>query len=393
MTSIAIIPLKNFNRIVYKAIKSPKFALQSFHRRFTSYLTYAFGNGYSAPPETISFFLTYKCNLRCMMCGQWGEQGIYKEYSPMDLRQKISLPSIKRVINEVAKFNPTITLFGGEPMLYDGWLEVLKEVKNKGLRCNIVTNGVLLAQYAEEMVTCGLDEIIFSLDGPQEIHDRIKRVKNTFHKTMEGFDKLKKIKNKYKKNKPFVTINSTINEYNYFCLEELPEIANRVEAYHINIHHLLFLHKKISDHHNEFFKKTFKSSSTDWYGFCAENLPNIDINFLLNQIKKIKRKKKNIGVSFYPNFSDQEIREYYSKWEFESKSYANRCLSPWMVAYIFPDGSVKPYHTMNYVTGNINNNLFLDIWNNRKYRKFRKIVKKIKKFPVCAKGCTELYRY
>jgi MoaA/NifB/PqqE/SkfB family radical SAM enzyme len=393
MKSLAIIPIKNLGRVMSKAIKSPGFAIHSFYRRFLSYLTYRFGNGYSAPPETISFFLTYKCNLRCKMCGQWGEHGVFKDYSRGVLNTHLSLDTIKEVLNDVRKFNPTITLFGGEPMLYDGWIDILREAKEKGMRCNMVTNAVFLSRYAEEVVRYGLDEIIFSLDGPREIHDRVRGVEGTFDRAMTGFKSLKEIKKKEGKDRPYVTVNSTINELNYDCLDEIVKIAEEIDAYHLNIHHLLFLDRDTCDRNNSFFKREFGEPSPDWYGFVWDKLPPVDVDLLLKDMDRIRGLKSKVQVSFYPNFTEEEIREYYTGWEFESKSYTNRCISPWMVAYIFPDGAVKPYHTMNYVPGNVNEQPFTRIWNNGRYRKFRRVLKKRKRFEVCSKGCTELYRY
>ncbi|MBI5682462.1 MAG: radical SAM protein [Deltaproteobacteria bacterium] len=393
MKNLSIIPTKNISRILHKAIKSPGFAIHSFYRRLLSYLTYRFGNGYSAPPETISFFLSYRCNLKCSMCGQWGEHGIYKDYAQDKLKQGLALGAIKKLMQEFSSFKPTITLFGGEPTLYKDWVSVVQIAKENGLRCNIVTNAVLLARYAGEMVKLGLDEIIFSLDGPRDIHDKIRGVKGTFDRAMEGFKLLKQFKKEQRKKKPLVTINATVNGDNYNRLSELIEIADEIGAYHLNIHHLLFLNKDICDRHNTFFKGTFGVSSPDWYGFVWAQLPQINPDILLQEFKKIRDIQSSAAVNFYPNFTDDEIKKYYTGWEFESESYSNRCLSPWMVAYIFPDGSVVPYHTMNYPMGNVNESSFNEIWNNARYRRFRQVLRKIKRFHVCSKGCTELYRY
>ncbi|MBI5326786.1 MAG: radical SAM protein [Deltaproteobacteria bacterium] len=393
MKSVSIVPLKNIGRIVRKAIQDPRFALHSFRRRFLSFLTYKFGSGYSAPPETVSLFLTYRCNLRCSMCGQWGEHGVFKDYTSSALNQHLSHETIRRLLREFKIFKPTITLFGGEPMLYKGWIDIVREAKENAMRCNMVTNAVLLSRYAEDMVKYEMDEIIFSLDGPRDVHDRIRGVAGTFDRAMDGFKLLRDIKFKQGKKKPFVTINATVNNYNYNCLSEIVDIADDVGAYHLNIHHLLFLNKAICERHNNFFKETFGVTSPDWFGFVRDTLPDIDVDTLLKQMRLIKQRQTGVSVSFYPNFTEEEIREYYTGWEFESKSYSNRCLSPWMVAYIFPDGSVVPYHTMNYNMGNVNVSSFMDIWNGVKYRKFRQVVKHIGKFAVCGKGCTELYRY
>jgi MoaA/NifB/PqqE/SkfB family radical SAM enzyme len=122
-------------------------------------------------------------------------------------------------------------------------------------------------------------------------------------------------------------------------------------------------------------------------------MPEIDIDFLVEKIKSVNSGHYRTNVSFYPNLSEAEIRQWYSRFEFESTSYKNRCLSLWLTAYIFPDGSVRPYHSMNYTPGNIRENKFTEIWNNVDYRNYRKYIKEHKRFAVCAKGCTEFFRY
>ncbi|MHB9027332.1 MAG: hypothetical protein ACYC9O_01035, partial [Candidatus Latescibacterota bacterium] len=58
-----------------KALHDPEYALHVMRRRFASWRAYRFGNGNAPFPETISLLLTHRCNLRCKMCGQWGENG------------------------------------------------------------------------------------------------------------------------------------------------------------------------------------------------------------------------------------------------------------------------------------------------------------------------------
>jgi MoaA/NifB/PqqE/SkfB family radical SAM enzyme len=124
-----------------------------------------------------------------------------------------------------------------------------------------------------------------------------------------------------------------------------------------------------------------------------KELPEMDPEIVVKSVREIEKKNSRVNVSVYPNYSEDEIRDYYSGFEFESTSYKNRCLSLWMTAYIMPDGAVRPYHTMNFSPGNVTKTPFNEIWNNKIYRNYRRLVKKRKRFPVCSKGCTELYRY
>ena len=70
----------------------------------------------------------------------------------------------------------------------------------------------------------------------------------------------------------------------------------------------------------------------------------------------------------------------------------SKCLSPWIVAYVFPDGDVRPCLNSTYSFGNIKNTKFSEIWNSVKAVEYRRALKKIGMMPVCRR-CTELYRY
>jgi MoaA/NifB/PqqE/SkfB family radical SAM enzyme len=385
-----MIPFRNIKRAFYKTLSEPQYGYQAFKRRFLSYLTYKFFNGYSSYPETISLFLTYRCNLRCKMCGQWGEGGVSRGYTESVLRQELSFEDIKGVIDDVKSFKPNITLFGGEPLLHKDWIKIVKYIKSAGLRCNIITNGILLSNNAHDIVNIGVDEIIFSLDGSRDTHDKIRGAKGVFNRAYEGLRKIKDLKIKNKK--PHINIASTIFEENYHELDKMVDIASSIGAKSITFHHLIFISKEIYKETEEIFNREFNSSILDWSGFIRENLPNIDIELLIDKIREVKNKKTEIDISFYPNFKEEEIRNYYSKFYFTPSSYKCRCISPWMVSYIFPDGSLREFHSVNYPLGNIKKERFKKIWNGDKYKNFRKMVKKIKKFSVCSR-CTEFYRY
>jgi radical SAM protein with 4Fe4S-binding SPASM domain len=109
-------------------------------------------------------------------------------------------------------------------------------------------------------------------------------------------------------------------------------------------------------------------------------------------LKRIKSKETDLDLSVYPNLTDDEIVKYYTTFDFLPDSYRRRCLSPWMVAYVFPDGSVRPCQSLNFIIGNIKEAGFKEIWNGKEALKFRNVLKKEGYFPVCPR-CTEFYRF
>lgn len=326
------------------------------------------------------------------MCGQWGEKGSSKNFHPEILKEELSVDIIRGIVNDVKCFKPNITLFGGEPLLHKDCLEIVSLIKQAGMRCNVITNGTLLERYAEQFVDIGLDEIIFSLDGPRDIHNEMRNAKGTFDMAYRGLKSVAIEKKKRGRDYPHVNISSTLFETNYRFLDDTLKVAEQLEAASITFHHLIFLNQEIYDMQNKIFQDNFNTTCYDWGGFVRDKLPEIDVKYLIDKINELKKRDSMVDVSFYPNFTSDEILRYYTDFSFVPSSYRCRCISPWMVAYIFPDGSVRPCQSLNYTSGNIKEETFRNIWNNEKQRRFREITKKNKIYPVCSR-CTELYRF
>ncbi|MBN2280622.1 MAG: radical SAM protein [Candidatus Marinimicrobia bacterium] len=388
-----MIPKRNILRAIKKSIHQPVYALENLIKRFQAQWYYWFAKGKSPMPETLSIFITYRCNLQCKMCGQWGEKGIFKTFDKSTLQHQLSIDEIHNIISDVKSARINITLFGGEPLINPDIIRIIQIIKKAGLRCNLITNGTLIHRYANELVESGLDEIIFSLDGPELVHDEIRGIPGTYQNALKGFQKLSEIKKNKNSQKPLININSTIFESNYQIFQDTIEASRPFNPDNLTFHHLLFLDNQRIPKFQEFFQSKFAQNPTDWQGFGCDQIPSIDPQIIINQMKKLSKIRYPFNISFYPNFNDEDIINWYSNFSFRSQSYKNRCKSLWMTAYIFPDGNVRPYHTMNYNIGNIRHNRFSEIWNNEKYQNYRKYIIKHKSFEICSKGCTEFFRY
>ena len=387
-----MIPRRNLARAFHKALGQPGYALRVFRQRLMSDLSYRLLAGKSAYPETLSLFLTYQCNLRCKMCGQWGEQGSSKGYDKDTLTAALSVDEVKALVDDVKGFKPNITLFGGEPLLYRGWQDVVTHVKQAGLRCNMISNCALLTKHAEEVLDVGVDEIILSLDGPEDIHDEVRGREGTFARVRDGLQALAAAKAARGVARPLVNVSSVVFENNYRVMDKTLSTAEGLGADSITFHHLIFINPEIYSRHCAFFSDKFGVSESDWQGFVRESLPEIDPEALLAKLAEVKSADTSVDVSVYPNLTDDEVRRYYREFNFLPTSYKRRCMSPWMVAYIFPDGTVRPCNSLCFVAGNLRENTFREIWNSPRYVDFRKTLKAERLFPACVR-CTEFYRF
>jgi radical SAM protein with 4Fe4S-binding SPASM domain len=384
-----MMPWKNFKRFSNKATKQPGYAARVLTKRAKAYFYYYFGQGKSSLPEAITLFLTHRCNLRCKMCGQWGESGVTKNMSRDLLGEELTFHEFEKFIDDVSVFRPNITLFGGEPLLYSHCLDLIKHIKNKKMHCLMITNGSLLNKFAEELIGAGLDELNLSLDGGKNLHDQIRGMPGLFERITNGLKEVNRIKKERGFVKPIINLQCTIIKDNYRRLDELLEVAKDVGADSLTFHNLIFLERDLIEK-QKFHDKLLGCSSSNWEGFVFK--PEIEPEVLYSKIREIMTRKHRFMIDFYPNFSLKGLKEYYENPAYLPSEYPAKCLSPWMTAYIFPNGEILPCLNFDYSYGNVKSDNFVRVWNGDSAIRYRKMLKDKGIFPVCVR-CTELYRY
>jgi Fe-coproporphyrin III synthase len=78
-----------------------------------------------------------------------------------------------------------VVLSGGEPLLNRELETICSFFRELGLRITLLTTGLLLQKKAD-IVASGVDDIIISIDGPPEVHDRIRRISGAFQAIHKG---------------------------------------------------------------------------------------------------------------------------------------------------------------------------------------------------------------
>ena len=118
-------------------------------------------DGFSRKIEYLRISLTDRCNLRCKYC--MPAEGVPKN-SHWDI---LTLEEILRVVRLISKLGiKKIRLTGGEPLIRRNLLLLIKEIRKIPAIENIAitTNGVLLADMAQDLYEAGIDQLNISLD-------------------------------------------------------------------------------------------------------------------------------------------------------------------------------------------------------------------------------------
>jgi MoaA/NifB/PqqE/SkfB family radical SAM enzyme len=122
-------------------------------------------------PWCASFELTHNCNARCHHCHR-GE------------RVAEALATPQKLLEVCRELRPLVAILsGGEPLLRPDLLEIVRTLKAGAgpLRVFLNTNGALLTRPRfDDLVDAGVDEVLVSLDYPDERHDAFRAVPGLF---------------------------------------------------------------------------------------------------------------------------------------------------------------------------------------------------------------------
>lgn len=129
--------------------------------------------------KALCIHIAHTCNLNCEYC--FASQGKYHGERAM-----MSLEVGKRALdflieNSGSRKNLEVDFFGGEPLMnFDvvkGMVEYARSIEkehNKNFRFTLTTNGVLIDDDVIEFANKEMSNVVLSLDGRKEVHDRFR---------------------------------------------------------------------------------------------------------------------------------------------------------------------------------------------------------------------------
>src|SRR5689334_14394719 len=111
--------------------------------------------------------LTLKCDLACRHCGS--RAGAER---PGELSLAESLDLVRQLADLGVR---EVTLIGGEVYLYEGWTDVVREIRRTGMQASLVTGGRhFTPERARAAREAGLQTVGVSIDGDPATHDRLR---------------------------------------------------------------------------------------------------------------------------------------------------------------------------------------------------------------------------
>jgi len=99
--------------------------------------------------------------------------------------RELGLEEVKAHLETIQRLQVRWVVFsGGEPLLHANVFNLSDLLREIGIRVTLLSTGLLLKPHAREVATRTNDTIL-SLDGPETIHNQIRRVKGAFAQLSE----------------------------------------------------------------------------------------------------------------------------------------------------------------------------------------------------------------
>jgi len=283
-------------------------------------------------PIKVNFIMTYACNYNCKYCDvkslQERQMNTLEIFGMIDTFRKLGMEQI--------------TFIGGEPLLRNDIGDIISYARKKGVLTLVSTNGSLIEEKINDLE--GLDIMAICLNGPKEVHDKI-RGKGSYDDVIKsiGIAKKKNIK---------VILNSIIYYTNKEYIDFILNFADK--------------NKVMVD-----FQAIFKSSLSN-AGEIAINklkLKRDDIKEIFSYIQK-KKKKSKVIINSMPYLDQMAKKGYFS---------VRRCSVFGKSCAVSPSG----------IVGNCYNNLYNNKHNNGNKKGWEIAFNNIEKpnCKICEDGC------
>jgi len=289
------------------------------------------------------------CNCRCIMCDIWkGNKNL----------KQLTEKNIEGLLTALKKFNTKLVLLsGGEALLHENLFLFCSLLKRNNIKIHLLTTGLTLQHHAENILK-NVDEIIISLDGPEQIHNAIRRIPTAYQKLREGVKHLKAINPKFR-----ITARSVVQKENFRKWRETIDSAkeigfNQISFLPADVSSYAFNREELWDESRQDEVRILKSDLPELKTIIEELIVNYSHDFANHYIAESPEKIRKIYAYYAAIYS---INQFPYK----------QCNAPWVSTVIEADGTVR-HCFFHESMGNIHDESVENIINNSKAINFRK---------------------
>ena len=260
----------------------------------------------------------------------------------------------------------------------------------------MITNGGRLEALARELVEIGIDSTAISIDGPPDVHNRIRGQSDSFEKAAAGVRAVARWQKELKRALPFQIAILPVTELNMDVIAPAVEALRELPLDTINVGLRWFVPERVGADYERMMREDLGVAATSWKGFefdgsmvaATKGQQMAELVKLLKGLKRRRFVDSTFGrpwTSFVPDVAAEKVPEYFS--DFQQTFGHNLCPVAWYFAQVEPDGEVTFCGDFpDYFIGNVRKQSFRDIWTGEKASRFRAKLAR-EPLPICARCC------
>ena len=307
-----------------------------------------------------------RCNCRCVMCDIWRIRQV-REITPRDLEPHLT--SLRELNVKWIVFS------GGEPLMHSDISSLSRVCRAEGVRVTLLTAGLTLEKRAD-IVAASIDDLIVSIDGPPDIHDKIRGVPGAYRRLQRGIEALRQLRAEMP-----IHGRCTIQKGNFGELRNTVHVARA-----LNLNSISFL--AVDTTSNAFNRPGGWSPGHQ----ATVALNTAEVAALESEIEALISEYENEIESGFVVEDAEKLRRIPLR--FRSRlgqipAMAPRCNAPWVSAVVESDGTVRPCFFHRPI-GNIHEHPLADVVNSDEALNFRRNLD-ISRDPVCRNCVCSLF--
>jgi Fe-coproporphyrin III synthase len=324
------------------------------------------------------------CNLRCIMCdvGTGNDESNFGANLVGAKTRSMPLDLFQRIADEMAAFCPSAHLAFAftEPLAWQPLGEALEYARDRGLSASVTTNGLLLPRRARELTEGKCQNLSVSLDGPESIHDRIRRRVGSFARAVAGIEAVAAMPGA-----PNIAVFCTITEWNVGSLRQFLRDMRSLPVKRVGLMHNNFVTREQAQSHNLRFDGDLHATASNVF----ESDPSkINLEMLSAELREIEKTKYPFRLSIQPDRTGiSDLETYYRRPEV---FIGRRCDDANHIMMIDSDGETIPVHgrCFRFPIANIRTHSLKQLWNHEKQSQFRRTLQRAGGLlPACSRCC------
>ncbi|NTV23314.1 MAG: radical SAM protein [Nanoarchaeota archaeon] len=319
--------------------------------------------GSLAKPYKLTFVVSYSCNSRCKLCSIWKRKTI----------GELTLEEIKHLFSKNPYFN-WIDVTGGEISTVpdiDAMFDAIITSSPNLYLLHFPTNGFMTKRIigtVNHILGYNVPKTIvsISLDGPQELHDRLRGIKHGWRNAIDTYRHLAKLRS----DRFDCYLGMTLSKYNISSIgQTLAEVKKEIPVFDERSLHINIAHSSEVYYENRDDYKDFSISAEDYKAYVIPFIRRRALSF--SPVQMLEQKYQGKIIKYL-----------------ESKKVPMTCRSLDVSCFIDSKGIVYPCGFFNHPVGSLREHDF-DLIHILRSKKSMDLIQEIrkKKCPNCWTPC------